>query len=103
MLQVCGILLLLVVASRIAHLCKQPFRILYPPDLDRTRMCNQLVGVECTGGAYKDAIGVCAHELGDPQLALFLARLLEGGQGSLQQHLLSQELLPGHSMLPWPY
>ena len=48
-----------------------------------------------TGGAYKDAVGVCAHELGDPQLALFLARLLEGGQSPLQQHLLSDELLPG--------
>lgn len=51
---------------------------------------------ECVGGAYKDAVGVCAHELGDPQLALFLARILEGGQSPLQQHLLSQELLPGH-------
>lgn len=52
---------------------------------------------ECAGGAYKDAVGVCAHELGDPQLALFLARLLEGGQSPLQQHLLSRELLPGHT------
>ena len=58
-----------------------------------------LTCVGCVGGAYKDAVGVCAHELGDPQLALFLARLLEGGQSPLQQHLLSQELLPGHSML----
>ena len=33
--------------------------------------------------------------MGDPQLALFLARLLEGGQSSLQQHLLSHELLLG--------
>ena len=58
-----------------------------------------LICGECAGGAYKDAVGVCAHELGDPQLALFLARLLEGGQSPLQQHLLSQELLPGHSMM----
>lgn len=59
---------------------------------------------ECTGGAYKDAVGVCATELGDPQLALFLARLLEGGQSPLQHHLLSRELLPGHSrLLLWRY
>ncbi|KAL0019249.1 hypothetical protein WJX77_001067 [Trebouxia sp. C0004] len=47
------------------------------------------------GGALQDAVGVCAHELGDPQLALFLARLLEGEQGPLQQALLAKELLPG--------
>lgn len=47
------------------------------------------------GGALQDAVGVCAHELGDPQLALFLARLLEGEQGPLQQALLTKELLPG--------
>ena len=47
------------------------------------------------GGALQDAVGVCAHELGDPQLALFLARLLEGEQGTLQQALLTKELLPG--------
>lgn len=49
------------------------------------------------GGAYKDAIGVCAHEMQDPQLALFLARLLEGEQGPLQQSLICQDLLPGLS------
>lgn len=43
-------------------------------------------------------MGVCAHELGDPQLALFLARLLEGEQGPLQQSLLSKELMPGQHL-----
>ena len=47
------------------------------------------------GGAYKDAVGVCAHEMKDPQLALFLARLLEGEHGPLQQNLISGDLLPG--------
>ena len=47
------------------------------------------------GGAYKDAVGVCAHEMNDPQLALFLARLLEGEHGPLQQNLISGDLLPG--------
>lgn len=47
------------------------------------------------GGAHRDAVGVCAHELKDPQLALFLARLLEGPQGPLQQALISDELLHG--------
>ncbi|KAL0048506.1 hypothetical protein WJX82_004799 [Trebouxia sp. C0006] len=51
------------------------------------------------GGALQDAVGVCAHELGDPQLALFLARLLEGEQGTLQQALLTKELLPGAQAL----
>ncbi len=52
------------------------------------------------GGALQDAVGVCAHELGDPQLALFLARLLEGEQGPLQQALLTKELLPGCTLGP---
>ena len=54
------------------------------------------------GGAFQDAVGVCAHELGDPQLALFLARLLEGEQGPLQQALLTKELLPGQPLLRCP-
>ncbi len=48
-------------------------------------------------------MGVCAHELGDPQLALFLARLLEGEQGPLQQALLTKELLPGSILRPFIY
>ncbi|KAA6424834.1 MAG: hypothetical protein FRX49_05008 [Trebouxia sp. A1-2] len=51
------------------------------------------------GGALQDAVGVCAHELGDPQLALFLARLLEGERGPLQQALVTKELLPGAQAL----
>lgn len=39
-------------------------------------------------------MGVCAHELADPQLALFLARLLEPTPGPLLRHLLSDVLLP---------
>ena len=53
----------------------------------------------CAGGAYSDAVGVCSHELGDPQLALLLARILEGEQGPLQQALLAKELLPGPDLL----
>ncbi len=57
--------------------------------------CQLLTCAFGAGGALQDAVGVCAHELGDPQLALFLARLLEGEQGTLQQALLTKELLPG--------
>ena len=39
-------------------------------------------------------MGVCAHELADPQLALFLARLLEPTPGPLLAHVLAEELLP---------
>ncbi len=41
-----------------------------------------------------DAVGVCAHELADPQLAIFVARLLEPEQGALLGNLLANELLP---------
>ncbi|CAL5224911.1 g7676 [Coccomyxa viridis] len=46
------------------------------------------------GGHLKDAVGVCAHELADPQLAIFVARLLEPKQGALLSSLLAHELLP---------
>ena len=46
------------------------------------------------GGHLKDAVGVCAHELADPQLAIFVARLLEPEQGALLGALLANELLP---------
>ena len=38
------------------------------------------------GGAHWDAVGVLAREAGDPQLALMVARLLDGGKpgGELQ-------------------
>lgn len=48
----------------------------------------------CAGGHLKDAVGVCAHELADPQLAIFVARLLEPEQGALLGNLLANELLP---------
>ena len=37
---------------------------------------------------------MCAHELADPQLAIFVARLLEPEQGVLLGNLLASELLP---------
>ena len=46
------------------------------------------------GGAQQDAIGVCAKEIDDPQLALFLCHMLEGPQGPLQHHLITTQLLP---------
>lgn len=60
-------------------------------------------------GAHKDAVGVCAREMGDPQLALFLARLLDAAAaksadaaaaagvaaGPLLRHVIMSELLPG--------
>ena len=45
------------------------------------------------GGAQQDAIGVCAKEIDDPQLALFLCHMLEGPQGPLQHHLITNQLL----------
>lgn len=41
-------------------------------------------------GSIKDAVGVLAHELGDPQLALWVARLLEGPGGPVASDLISQ-------------
>ena len=46
------------------------------------------------GGHLKDAVGVCAHELADPQLAIFVARLLEPQQRGLLSDLLANELMP---------
>lgn len=42
-----------------------------------------------------DAVSVCAREMGDPQLALFLARILETPQQSLVRQIVQKELLPG--------
>ena len=64
-------------------------------------------------GAHKDAVGVCAREMGDPQLALLLARLLDAAAaekagasaraeqeaGPLLRHLITTELLPGAAEL----
>ena len=42
-------------------------------------------------GQHWDAVGVLAHERGDPQLALLVARLLEGGAtGPCTQRLMEQ-------------
>ncbi len=61
-------------------------------------------------GEHKDAVGVCAREMDDPQLALFLARLLDGraspagaagstvAPGPLLRGVVTAELLPG----AWP-
>ena len=62
----------------------------------------------CAAGEHKDAVGVCAREMGDPQLALFLARLLDGraspaagaagsaaAPGPLLRGVIAGELLPG--------
>ena len=46
-------------------------------------------------GSNRDAVGVCGHEMRDPQLALFLARLLEPGNPQLQQEVIEDRLLPG--------
>lgn len=47
------------------------------------------------GGALKDAVGVCEHEMRDPQLAFFLCSLLEGPKGPLERDLVSNNLIPG--------
>ena len=39
-------------------------------------------------------MGVCAQELQDAQLALFLCHVLEGPEGPLQHHLVTCQLLP---------
>ena len=50
----------------------------------------------CTaGGQPQDALSVCAREMGDPQLALFLGRLLETPQQPLLPVVVQKELLPG--------
>lgn len=47
----------------------------------------------CTGGALEDAVGVCAHEIGDMQLALVVARLLtDAGHPDLVNSVLTEQL-----------
>lgn len=60
-------------------------------------MCTKMLADCCwiVGDSAKDAVGVCANEMEDPQLALFLCRLLEGGEGPLQRYVLQSELIPG--------
>ena len=56
--------------------------------------------VNGAGDHLKDAVGVCAHELADPQLAIFVARLLEPKQGALLSDLLTNDLLPRKHAYP---
>lgn len=56
------------------------------------------MGICPAGGAQQDAVGVCAKEIEDPQLALFLCHMLEGPQGPLQHHLITTHLLPRTSL-----
>lgn len=49
----------------------------------------------CAGGQLLDAVSVCAREMGDPQLALFLARLMETPEQPLVRDIVHKELLPG--------
>jgi len=45
------------------------------------------------GGKLKDAVGICLQKLGDYQLALILARLVEG-EGPTFEHILNTYVLP---------
>ena len=47
------------------------------------------------GGQLLDAVGVCAQEMGDPQLALFLGRIMESPEQPLVSQIVHKELLPG--------
>jgi hypothetical protein len=60
------------------------------------------------GGGAKDAIGVCATEMADPQLALLIARLMDSSQrpsasaappvcGPLLTQVVSSDMQPGAS------
>eukprot|EP00803_Ostreobium_quekettii_P006943 evm.model.scf_1246.1 EVM.evm.TU.scf_1246.1 scf_1246:4740-12226(+) len=51
-------------------------------------------GLFIAGGQVRDGLSVCAHEMQDPQLALFLATLIEGALGPLKKELVEKELLP---------
>ena len=51
----------------------------------------------CAGGQLADAVGVCAREMGDPQLALFLGRIMESPEQPLVRQIVHKELLPGQS------
>lgn len=60
---------------------------------------NIALDLECvhlTGGSHDDAVGVCANEMGDPQLALFLCNLLGKTCDNTKLRLLG-ELIDGKS------
>lgn len=42
------------------------------------------------GRQYHDAIGVCAREMGDPQLALFVATLVEEQHSGIKSAILEK-------------
>ncbi|XP_031374967.1 uncharacterized protein LOC116189446 isoform X2 [Punica granatum] len=46
------------------------------------------------GGDTSSAINICSKNLGDEQLALVLCRLVEGGGGPLERHLITKLMLP---------
>jgi len=46
-----------------------------------------------TGGSLKDAVSVCAHELGDIQLALVVARLAQGPGSALEKYVVERFIL----------
>ena len=58
-----------------------------------------LTGQKSVGHSFKDAIGVCAHEMNDPQLALFLCRILASEDAEQQEKSILQELFTGRPLL----
>lgn len=58
--------------------------------------------MSCAGGQALDAVSVCAREMGDPQLALFLARLMETPDLRLVRDIVHKDLLPGAARAAWP-
>lgn len=45
-------------------------------------------------GALQDAVNICAHQLGDIQLAVTIARVYEGDDGPILQELIEDRILP---------
>ncbi|KAI4369823.1 hypothetical protein MLD38_018227 [Melastoma candidum] len=52
------------------------------------------VGFFLLGGDTSSAVTVCAKNLGDEQLALVICRLVEGGDGPLENNLITKFMLP---------
>lgn len=59
--------------------------------------------VGTAGESHKDALGVCANEMGDPQLALFVSRILENSIGPLTTLLIEHELILGKNIIRMSY
>ena len=62
--------------------------------LEFVLLSGLIVPCALSGGSHEDAVGVCAHEMGDPQLALFLCNLLGGSCMGIKSRLL-HELIEG--------